>query len=269
MKYYQVKILNQLGVPDELISALFDAGLEGIQHNGVCLLLYTKDNRHATIEVKTHTLDLLIKGMLGESTLAKVQIKVFKAIHSLVNQQFIQQQINMGYIPDGDELEMEIKMLPLITPAICLHKIKAEKKLVPLVNIQDVQDEQWSSSSLMYCECLGSSTGSVYCIVAVGEVEDGFVLVAVRFKGGSLSLRVSKRGMAGNELPIDSCPKFVNDLKEVGLVIKNNTHASIHVSVGGEAKCNMVIGAIVLGLRMKVITPLPDIAKVIELGFCK
>lgn len=119
----------------------------------------------------------------------------------------------------------------------------ATKKTAPCVKLRD--------ATHMYQPVLGTSEGSRYYMI--GANDD--IRIAVRIKGGSLSIRIEGPNWT----------KYKAKISSVGFnkVDQKNDYASMHLSLDADPiLMGKTIGAVLLGLGVPFETPIPDIAKI-------
>lgn len=117
------------------------------------------------------------------------------------------------------------------------------KTFAPLVKLRD--------ANMMYQPVQGTSKSSRYYVV--GASAD--LRIAARRQGGSLSVRVEGPGWS----------KFKGAMKLAGFqkVEESQQYASLHLNVGTDAVLlAKTLGAVLMGLGVKLDTPMPELSKV-------
>ena len=128
------------------------------------------------------------------------------------------------------------------------HKLVIQEadKMTVKVNIKQVV--RLSEATQLYQRVHGTSAGSVYFVVAIG---DG-INVAARISGNSLSIRAEGQ----NEV----LEKFKGKLMAAGLTKSSEHHYSVHFTCESIPP-ERALGAVLLGSGIKFNTPLPEISK--------
>ena len=111
--------------------------------------------------------------------------------------------------------------------------------------------EKLADAGKMYQPVRGTSSGSVYSVVALSDS----MKVAVRVGAEKVSIRV--------EGPCTTQPSAVKKLVEMGFAESKGTHFSMHLSCGN-VPVERVIGAVLAGIGAEFVTPVPTLAKVKE-----
>ena len=119
------------------------------------------------------------------------------------------------------------------------------------INFNLNSPEKLADASQMYQPVRGTSTGSVYSVVALSDL----IKVAARVTGQKLSMRVEGKGIESQ--------KIADKLTEMGFAPTAGSHYSMHMACG-EVPADRVIGAILAGLGVEFQTPLPVLVKVKE-----
>ena len=114
--------------------------------------------------------------------------------------------------------------------------------------------EKLADAVQMYQPVRGTSTGSVYAVVALSDS----MKVAARVTDAKLSMRIEGTCLES--------PKLVAKMEEMGFTPTKGSHYSMHMACG-EVPADRVIGAILGGLGVEFQTPLPMLTKVKE--YCK
>lgn len=125
----------------------------------------------------------------------------------------------------------------------------------PTMNIADIESAvkvKLEDATMLYQPVYGSNKNSRYFVV--GATED--LRIAARWKPLSgLSIRIEGKGYNKHKPRLD----------EVGLDT-GATHASIHMKVKDQMMANKVLGAIMLGLGMPIVTQFPDLSLIAGKG---
>lgn len=226
---YPVALMTYIGVQPSTVKAMF-ADVTAFTNN--CDTNKLAIGYHGTyidLGIGSNVLNLIMAGKLGPKSLAMVQSTVISALKSLYYG---------GSLPTATPLFEAFELIDFtINPkAVMLAKKHYKEAKKPHPN------------SYMYTPTKGTSTGSIYFVVGMGEIEDTPVTLAARFKNGKLSVRV--------ETDFNDTTLF-NTAEAVGLSVKDKEYASLHVDTDSVTRADMVLGAIILGMGITLHTELP------------
>jgi hypothetical protein len=140
----------------------------------------------------------------------------------------------------------------VIPPQSKCVKLQAAWPEFPAAQLKSAETVALLHAKAMYQPVRGSSSGSRYFVVGANEE----LRIAARFKEHSLSVRIEGPQFTKNKTRMAAC----------GFTSINTSYASMHLQVEDAVVANKAMGAILMGLGVKLETPLPDLSLILNKG---
>ena len=252
-----IQLLNV--VPTETMQWLQDGPVETVMTAKT--ISFVLGDAAWSVPVSLDLLHSLHAGKLSPNQKTALQNKVVQAVNDLLNAATAQgywppketppvQSVD-GPIPQADPMLSKLPPLKTDNTASPTAPATGTVQIWPefdLTKIHKADRVDLSDATHMYQPVFGTSAGSRYFMIAAAKG----VRVAVRYKGGQLSVRI-----AGPHLSKYQKQAEVNQFKI------NDGYVSLHLDVGTVMMANKTLGAILLGLGIPFETPLPQLEKTI------
>lgn len=267
MNVQLMSVLEKLDIPGHMIEWLAESTTATGKITAEKISFFTRDaddhnKLHLVAEVPV-TLDNVHKLMAGKLlTGAKVPLKaqVSEALLALkdaveTSDKFAPASTQDQPAPPAPAVSTLSKLPPLAVPAANTtpEPVVAPEPVVtggfslfnpalmtsaPVVKLRD--------ATKLYQPVSGSSTGSRYFVVGCGKN----ARVAARYTDKSLSIRV--------EGPLLETGAASDSMSQMGMKV-SKAYASIHLNVENDNLAAKTLGAVMMGLGIKLETPLPDL----------
>jgi len=278
------EILVAFGIGTNAIDKLSGGGVE-IQMTTTGLK-FVKDVHGAkqylsSVSIKTGAVSLALKGELGPASTQAIGYKLSKAINTAlakvekivdkieVEAEDIQAEAEMESSAFKEIGEMKLEDLSEDVMKKAAESLQSEvdkaaadvlemaeeieKTKASVSEFQSGKPLKLEDANLMYQPVKGSSTKSIYHVVAMTTD----LRIAARYQGGSLSIRAE-----GN------LDKFKERLKEGGFSMGNigKGYVSVHLTIADQLLAKRTLSAILAGMGVAFATPIPVLDTIIGKG---
>lgn len=246
-------ILEKLGFYPDVCEKLKGLGYSVKLGTGGLFLTVTGGFVVASVPISPSKLSLLKQGTLAEGTKALIANQIIAALKKHAPKDFGQWVIT----PELEQASKPKSILDIVPPInkdpeppaepaptvqAWAEFPEAQKKTASPVKLRD--------ATMMYQPVRGTSNSSRYYVV--GANKD--LRIAARLQGDALSVRAEGPGWG----------KYKGALSLAGFqkVEDANQYASLHLNVGPNAvMAAKTLGAVLMGLGVKLETPLPELSK--------
>ena len=255
----QADVFHALDMPADL--------LDWMVLNSVTMTVYTTELRldagpvSAAVSVKTLHLLQIKDGTLGELARKALKMSLVAAVKQLqkkvevikMTTQTVQDKLfdAEGLTSVMDQLP-PIATAPQVAPSTSNTKKTAAWTEFPLSKLKSATPVQLAGADRLYQPVRGSSPSSRYFLVA-GNAD---LRIAARLKGTSLSIRIEGPNYDKHKASIQAC----------GFGSVGDNYASLHLDTSSLIDANKALGAVLLGLGVKLETPLPDLSLLQDKG---
>lgn len=132
---------------------------------------------------------------------------------------------------------------PSVSTADLIKMFGANAPIFKVEEMETANRVKLAQATKLYQPVSGSGASSRYFVIAIA---DG-LKIAARFAGGKLSIRAEGEKLAN----------YASLLSELSLSGNGSKHYSVHLSAEDEATAGKVIGAVLAGLGVPILSPMP------------
>lgn len=247
------KAMEKLGVDSSLLAWLkktpVQVTLSATKFRFSVTALNITDYASYEVPVTLNQLQKLNAGTLPAAEQIKLKTQVDNAISEIkkLYGSELEAQETAGEALTGD-LNKEAGILSKLPPLNTEPKMAGGFPVFDMDKLGTAPTVKLRDAKMLYQPVMGTSEGSRYFLVAANKD----MRVAARYKGGNLSIRV--------EGP--NWKKYTDNMKMCGFDKFNSAsdYASIHLNVGDDVVlAGKTLGAVLMGLGVKLDTPVPEI----------